>query len=968
MTRVVAIASPMGVLGYASADGSATIQSAFDALPESVRSMPVVCIRADTPVMRADWGQPIGDAPVAFVQLPLGGDGGGVGKILSAVATIAISILAPVAAPAVAGALSISTSTATAIVTAVGTLAIGGIANALVRSPTAANAAIPDGAQASATYTISPQGNSARLYQPIPCQYGRHLMVMDFAADPYAEYVGNDQYLYQIFSRGCGEYEVEEILIENTSLWTSSGGFTGNFEDVEIEIIEPGETATLFPGAVINSAEVGGQDIESTSDYIGPYVVNDAARNIYQISVDFVFPGGLYYAANDGGLSNISVTVRAEARLVDEIGAPAGAWVTLGTHTYSGATATAQRYTESYAVTAGRYEVRVIRISEASDSSRYGDTVQWSGLRGFVPDDNAVENVSRLAVKMRATGQLTQISARRFRVIQTRKIPTRSDGSWTAPVATRSIAWAAADMLRNDVYGAGRSDSQIDIERLEYLDGVWSARGDYFDGIFDTKRGFWEALRAALLPGRAEPVMVAGMVSFVRDEPASIRRCAFTPRNILPGSFEPEYVAYDEDTPEALLVEYWDSRTWSKKEVLCALDGADTSDPDRRQIFGVTNRAHAWREGMGLVAAAKYRRIFASLGCEFEGRMLLRGDAVAVSHDVPGWGASAELVSWEPISRTVIMDEPVASGQTIVGFSNRRGALYGPVEIESIGADGYSVTLDAGSLDDAGSPDFYTGGRAERTRVMLGDSSTFARNFKILEVEFSGDHATVALIIDAPEVYTADEGDPPEETATTGPGNEENAPVISGAVTVALAAGSLENPVTLVVSWPGAAGATSYVVQVSPDGSTWSTAATVETTQATITTQAGDVYVRVAAIGQLRGPWATPTTTPQSFGTPPDLPYGVASISATLDNATPQIDASWPAAQRADDYLVEVLSDSGGGVYDVLELSDTTATTSITFGSSDISSAGGPWSSVAIRITPRNTAGDGPSYTKIFTA
>ena len=40
----------------------------------------------------------------------------------------------------------------------------------------------------------------ARLDQAIPVQYGRVCAYPDFAAQPYVEYAGNEQYLYQLLT------------------------------------------------------------------------------------------------------------------------------------------------------------------------------------------------------------------------------------------------------------------------------------------------------------------------------------------------------------------------------------------------------------------------------------------------------------------------------------------------------------------------------------------------------------------------------------------------------------------------------------------------------------------------------------------------------------------------------------------------------------------------------------------------
>jgi hypothetical protein len=50
-----------------------------------------------------------------------------------------------------------------------------------------------------------------------------------------------------------------------------------------------------------------------------------------------------------------------------------------------------------------------------------------------------------------------------------------------------------ADILKAS-YGAKLDDNRIDLQALVVLDSVWQARGDTFNGVFDSKRTVWDAL------------------------------------------------------------------------------------------------------------------------------------------------------------------------------------------------------------------------------------------------------------------------------------------------------------------------------------------------------------------------------------------------------------------------------------------------------------------------------------------
>ena len=96
----------------------------------------------------------------------------------------------------------------------------------------------------------------------------------------------------------------------------------------------------------------------------------------------------------------------------------------------------------------------------------------WDGLKAYIPDDNTWPNVTLLALSLKATNQFSGAASRRISAVVQAKIPTWNGTTWSAPVATRSIAWAFADMLRNSVYGMGLPNSRLDLAGLLTLDAT----------------------------------------------------------------------------------------------------------------------------------------------------------------------------------------------------------------------------------------------------------------------------------------------------------------------------------------------------------------------------------------------------------------------------------------------------------------------------------------------------------------
>ncbi|MGE8549272.1 MAG: host specificity factor TipJ family phage tail protein, partial [Alcaligenes sp.] len=373
--------------------------------------------------------------------------------------------------------------------------------------------------QASPTHTLSAQGNMARLREAIPVLYGRHLIYPDFASQPYTEADSNSVFLYQLFCLGQGELEIEKIRIEETPI--------ENFAEVTWEVVRPGGRVTLFPDNVVTSSAVQNLELKAANEeggggYVGPFVSNPAGTTCNAIGIDISTPTGLFYAHRDG-LRTSWLQWHVEVRPINDAGAPVGDWSLLTDGYWQDNTATPQIRSYRHAVPDGRYEVRAIRVNPKILDEQCQNTCVWAGLRAYLPSRESYGDVTLLAVAARATNNLNQSTARRVNVIATRKLQTWDPmNGWSQNVrATRSPAWAIADMLRNRTYGRGMQDTAYNLPELYRLAQVWEQRGDYYDDVIDTTMTLWEALSRAARVGRAMPMYYAGLIDFVRNEPRS---------------------------------------------------------------------------------------------------------------------------------------------------------------------------------------------------------------------------------------------------------------------------------------------------------------------------------------------------------------------------------------------------------------------------------------------------------------
>ena len=721
---------------------------------------PTICLRNGSPVLRGSWDDTeIGENDlVVFVPLPQGGGGGGKNP-LRTILMLAVMVAAPYLGGLIAGAIGVTSTIGISLITAGVALVGTTLVNVLLPPPKPAAPSFGKGVPSpSPTYSLTAQGNQARLTQPIPVVYGRHRVYPDLAATPWAKYDSNEQYLHQLHCIGQGQYDLEQVRIEDTPITS--------FEEIETEIVAPGGAVTLFETDVVTAPEIAGQELIGVNDreagedgWVGPFTANPAGTRATGIGIDVVMPRGLYYAADDGSLEGRTVTWEVEARAVDDDGAATGGWIAVASETVTAAENTPQRRSYRYTLDAGRYEVRVRRTNDKSGDARAGHVIHWGGLKAFLEDAPEFGGVTLLAVRMRATDNLSQRSARLVNVIVTRKLPVWDPATgWSEPRATRSLAWAFADAARAR-YGAGLDDARIDLAALHALDAVWRSRGDRFDAVFDQSLTVWEALTRIARCGRALPFLQGGVLRIARDAPRTLPVALFGPRNIVKGSFRVQYVMPGEDTADAVTVTYFSERTWTPDEIVAALpdSSAEGTEAAAVDLFGCTGAEQAMREGLYMAAANRYRRRIVTFRTELEGLIPTYGDLIAITHDLPRWGQGGEVVAVD--GRTLTLSEPLeweAGDDTTeppvhyLALRRRDGGLSGPWPVAP-GADARTVLLDE-DLD----LEPYTGADEERTHFAFGAGEAWGLRARVMAVRPRGEQVEITAVGEDARVHEAD--------------------------------------------------------------------------------------------------------------------------------------------------------------------------------------------------------------------
>ena len=639
------------------------------------------------------------------------------------------------------------------------------LASAIVPLPQSPTLARPT-LEGPTNLTSSLAANSARLGEPMPVIYGRHLIIPDFASQPYTSYGPNDEQFYHcILCYGLmTDYVIEAVTIDDTPI--------EHFTDVSTQFVgagsgfvagvDPLSALSIVDPTIVSSIEVSNQDLSNTF-YVGPFAACGPGLSVNSIELDFTAPVGLFESDSDGVLSSKSCTVLVEYRPIHpQYGTPEDVWSALDTIVITRAQNTPVRVSYSYPVTPGRYQVRVSRQDVRDTSARSGHILQWSGLRASL--DIAVpfsSDANYLAVKIKASNQLSGLSQRQIRMVIRRKLPHFDGSSWTVPQESRSVVDACLDLIKNTVYGMGLPDANIDLQSFYELDQVLAARGDVFSLVFNRTSTAWESLLTILRCGRARPVMRGSIISVVRDSQRELPVALFSQfTNIKSGSLSISEVLVRPDDTDGVEVEFFDERTWTLNYVRMPYPNTGLTSPTsprRISLYGISYLRHAQRECAFWASAIAFRSTQVEFTTEMDGFLPAIGDVVGVSHDLFSTTYSGVVEFWAGEggqASLVKLSEPVnwTTEQHYAVVRKPNGDLTPPLRVMRGSSDFEIIFTDPIPFEPA-----VIGDGLEPTSVGIGVGSNYTQLIKVKSIRpLSETEAVISGFVDDPRPYWAD--------------------------------------------------------------------------------------------------------------------------------------------------------------------------------------------------------------------
>ena len=591
-----------------------------------------------------------------------------------------------------AGAAQWKVAAAVTAVTVGGNLVINAIAPPTLPGLDAASASLPE-----PIYSLTGGANRVRVHQPLLLVLGTHRVFPDLAAREYTEFASRaagatiantarrrpagvggarwaeiqdlsefdatdavgtsvapsatDQFLYQIFHFGLGDLDIPEadIKIGDTALSALS--------DVQTQWSDAAGALTLVRGNVDTTA---GAELSTAWTQLA------TPANTARIALDFI--GQIFAITAQGELRSHAVSLNVEC-WPDGDEASKRAWTLRLPH----ATSEPYRVSLPYELDApGVWQVRVKRAAAASSDDRIRDDVSWAALRSYSTDAASYLGQRRLALRIRASGQLSgrvdRLSALVSQLVPVWEIPDGgTKAAWSDPKPTSNPAWiyrwlALGVRIGNDVVaGVGLAAERVDDASIQAW-GAWcDAEGLACNYVLDRAVSHWDLLSLVAACGRAAISWESGKLGVVWDAANRPATAWIGPQNVHQGSFEVDWTSGA--VADEIVCNFVDPDSdWQRIDVRRSVPGVvGAGRTATLDLPGVTSRDQAAKACNLQAARQKYHRRRMRWRMGPEGLALSRGAVVSVHGGLVDGGVTGRLVACEIVADNCLvrLDRPI---------------------------------------------------------------------------------------------------------------------------------------------------------------------------------------------------------------------------------------------------------------------------------------------------------------------
>ncbi|MDE2470092.1 MAG: phage tail protein, partial [Bradyrhizobium sp.] len=596
--------------------------------------------------------------------------------------------------------------------------------------------------------------NQANKWGPVPVVLGTMRQSPFYAANPYTEIIGNDQYVRMVFCLGYGPLAISNLQIGETPL--------ASFSDYAIEIRQG--FASDAP-VTLYTTDVEETDLSVTLDNTvdGPLVYGTngiwnsqfTAPETETISLDFSCPNGMSATDPSGSQLNWYGYVNVQYRLVG------AASFTSAPDVFIARNFNPARVGISISVASGQYEVRCRKATGNGVQPYAKDQIVWSAIRSFKAGKpiSFPQPLALIALRIRATNQLSGVIAT-LNCITTSLVNAYNGTAWVANQPSQNPADLFRYVLQGPANARPVADAAINLSVLESFWSYCNSNGFKYNEVITSSGSVYDKLCDIAAAGRAVPVFIDGQWAVVWDRPADPIVQHFTPRNSWGMQGQRTYAQQPHGWRVAFTNELMG---YAQDERIVYDDGYSELNAtlfEQVTFPGITHPDLIWRHGRFHIAQVRLRPEKISLNVGWEHLICTRGDRVRVTHDVLLIGLVAGRVL-SVAGQVVTFDEVVtiASGQT-----------YG-VSFRIAGAS--ATTVQTNAVDPATAPGEYTSltlvgdlsAVVPGALFAFGETAQESADYRVQGISHQKDLvATLTLVDDAPDISTADSGAIPAYT------------------------------------------------------------------------------------------------------------------------------------------------------------------------------------------------------------
>lgn len=602
------------------------------------------------------------------------------------------------------------------------------------------------------SFTFEGQKNVQRLNDVVDVTYGRLRWWPAYLCAPYVTYKNNKPTLFMLLSLGKGNYEIEDVRVNDTSLTSFAQAFYTQ-HDSGYAIPVDGPCDLVYYAEEFRSTELNGSN-ESEHITLGPYKLNPANTEVEKVLLNFRYPGGLYgITPSTGAIVSATCEVTVTLTELDSAGNNTGGSQTFEiAHSFS--TTKPLRITEELIPTdasftgTNRYAVSAVRTNAKNTSTSGQDQCEIESAFAIGHSLRQYPS-SILYVQIPGTTIVGQNAAEKVNVVATRKLRKLVDGTWQAYAPCRDAVWAIVDMLQQE-FGGNIPDEKLDLVYWEQLAKENTA--SLFDFRFEQATTLWSAITAVATSMRARPYRVGSDIRLAIDSPVALPVCIFTPDTARDLEIQMAFqTTVENDCIEAA---YIDADTGVQDSIFFTPPGSSAVNPTKITFAGVTDRETAWHLAAYTYLQRSLLRDNLKMSTGLDGTIPVLGDVILVSWPFPSWSSAGVVLASDGGFRLEISESTELEAGWIA-LRKPNGSSWGPVRFTctETSADGNPVV----TLEYEPPAEFvFDGSDRDLVAYTLGDATTTTQRFQVTDVSPSGNSVNIEAVAFNPSIFSYD--------------------------------------------------------------------------------------------------------------------------------------------------------------------------------------------------------------------